>query len=109
MDIYLKYCPESLNWETGNVTNMSYMFYNCSSLTSIPDISNWNTKNVIDMSYMFCGCSSLEIIPDISKWDTTNVQNDSCMFDEEILSKNMKVINIKKNIESEKNNYFNKI
>ena len=107
--ISLKYCPESLNWETGNVTNMSYMFYNCSSLTSIPDISNWNIKNVIDMSYMFCGCSSLEIIPDISKWDTTNVQNDSCMFDEEILSKNMKVINIKKNIESEKNNYFNKI
>ena len=107
--ISLKYCPESLNWETGNVTNMSYMFYNCSSLTFIPDISNWNTKNVIDMSYMFCGCSSLEIIPDISKWDTTNVQNDSCMFDEEILSKNIKVINIKKNIESEKNNYFNKI
>ena len=107
--ISLKYCPEYLNWETGNVTNMSYMFYNCSSLTSIPDISTWNTKNVIDMSYMFCSCSSLKMIPDISKWDTTSVQNDSCMFDEEILSKYMVIMNIKKNIESEKINYLKRI
>ena len=25
-----------------NVTDMSYMFYKCSSLLSLPDISNWN-------------------------------------------------------------------
>ena len=46
-----------------NITNMSYMFYNCSSLNSLPDISKWNTSNVNDMSYMFDGCSKLSKIP----------------------------------------------
>ena len=32
--------------ETKSITNMSYMFNNCSSLNSLPDISNWNTSNV---------------------------------------------------------------
>ena len=36
-----------------NVTNMSYMFYECSTLSSLPDISKWNTDKVTDMSYMF--------------------------------------------------------
>ncbi|MDD5785404.1 MAG: BspA family leucine-rich repeat surface protein, partial [Prevotella sp.] len=39
---------------TDNVTNMSYMFYNCSKLTSTSlDVSKFNTANVTDMSYMF--------------------------------------------------------
>ena len=42
-----------------NITNMSSMFYNCSSLSSLPDISKWNTNNVNDMKCMFYGCSSL--------------------------------------------------
>jgi len=63
-----------------NVTNMSYMFYECSSLSSLPDISKWNTNNVIDMSYMFSGCTSLSSLPDISKWNTNNVTNMKCMF-----------------------------
>jgi len=63
-----------------NITNMSCMFCNCSSLSSLPDISKWDTKNVKDMSYMFCQCSSLSSLPDISKWDTKNVTNMSSMF-----------------------------
>ena len=39
--------------------NMSHMFYNCSSLLSLPDILEWNTDFVIDMSSMFYNCSSL--------------------------------------------------
>ena len=66
--------------ETQTITNMSYMFYECSSLKSLPDISNWNTSNVIDMSYMFCNCSSLNSLPDISNWNTSNVTNMSDMF-----------------------------
>ena len=58
-----------------NVTDMSYMFYGCSSLISLPDISKWDTKNVTNMSDMFNGCSSLISLPDISKWDTKNVTN----------------------------------
>ena len=59
---------------------MSYMFYGCSSLSSLPDISKWNFNNVIDMSYMFYGCSSLSSLPDISKWNTNNVTDMSYIF-----------------------------
>ena len=49
---------------------MSYMFYECSLLNSLPDISEWDTKNVINMSHMFKNCGSLKYLPDISKWET---------------------------------------
>ena len=65
-----------------NVTNMSFMFYEFSSLISLPDISKWNTNNVIDMFFMFRGCSSLSSLPDISKWNTNNVTNMFFMFSE---------------------------
>jgi len=32
---------------------MNSMFYNCSSLNSLPDISKWNTSNVKNMSSIF--------------------------------------------------------
>ena len=46
-----------------NVTDMSNMFYRCSSLSSLPDISEWNTNNVTNMSQMFRECSSLSSLP----------------------------------------------
>jgi len=66
-----------------NVKDMSYMFYECSSLSSLPDISKWNTNKasrVTHMSYMFSGCLSLSSLPDISKWNTNKVTNMSDMF-----------------------------
>ena len=36
-----------------NVTDMIFMFYECSSLTSLPDISKINTNNATNMSHMF--------------------------------------------------------
>ena len=51
--------------EIKKMENLSYMFYRCSSLSSLPDISNWNTTNVNNMSDMFLGCSSLSSLP---KW-----------------------------------------
>ena len=68
------------NWNTCNVTNMSYMFFGCESLEYLPDISFFNTNNVKDMSFMFSGCRALKNIPDISKWNTSNVINMSNMF-----------------------------
>ena len=50
-----------------NVTDMSYMFYNCTNLTTIPEL---NTSNVTTMYYMFVNCSSLTTIPEL---DTSNV------------------------------------
>ena len=43
---------------------MSGMFWECSSLQSLPDISKWDTKNVTDMRWMFSGCSSLQSLPE---------------------------------------------
>ena len=59
--------------ETKIIVNMSYMFYDCSSLISIPNISKWNAVNVSDIQYMFYNCSSLSTLPDISKWNTINI------------------------------------
>ena len=63
-----------------NITSISNMFYGCSSLESLPDISNLNTINVEDMSYLFYECSSLKSLPDISNWKTKNVKTMKSMF-----------------------------
>ena len=38
-----------------NITDMSYMFYGCSSLNEI-NLNNFNTNNVTNMRSMFSGC-----------------------------------------------------
>ena len=73
--------PDISKWDTINVTDMSYIFSDCSTLIYLPDISKWNTINVTDMILMFYGCSSLTSLPDIYKWNTTNVTEMGCMFD----------------------------
>ena len=40
-----------------NIKNTSFMFYECKLLTNI-NLSNFNTSNVTDMSYVFDGCSN---------------------------------------------------
>ena len=50
---------------------MSYMFYKCSSLTSL-NLSNFNTNNVNNMSRMFSNCSSLTSL-NLSNFYTNNV------------------------------------
>ena len=44
-----------------SITDMSYMFYNCSSLESIPDMSKWDMSNVTCISKMFVGCKCKSI------------------------------------------------
>ena len=39
------------SWDTSNVTNMCYMFYNNKVFNQ--DIGSWDTSNVTDMSRMF--------------------------------------------------------
>jgi surface protein len=67
-------------FKTDNVTNMSFMFYECSSLTNL-DVSGFKTDNVTSMSRMFDGCSSLTNL-DVSGFKTDNVTSMSCMFDD---------------------------
>ena len=66
------------NWDTSNITNMAYMFYNCNNLTSL-DVSNWDTGNVTTMQNMFNGCNSLTSL-DVSNFDTSNVTTMGSMF-----------------------------
>ena len=72
--------PDLSNWNTTKVIDMNGLFNECSSLSSLPDISKWITNNTIDMSDMFNGCSSLTSLPDISKWNTNNVSYMRQMF-----------------------------
>ena len=74
---YLRIKLKNIN----NVTDMGCMFYDCSSLSSLPNISKWNTKNVTNMGGMFYGCESLSSLPDISKWNTSNVNDMEHMID----------------------------
>ena len=72
--------PDISKLDTSNVINMRCMFDFCSSLSSLPDISKWNTSNVTDMKCMFYNCQSLISLPDISKWNTSNVADMRSMF-----------------------------
>lgn len=60
--------------DTSSVTNMSYMFYNCTKLTSIPNLA---TSNVTNMENMFQYCYKLTSIP---QFDTSNVRSMYNMF-----------------------------
>lgn len=59
---------------TPKVTDTSYMYYNCSSLISVPQM---DTSNVTDMNNMFYKCSSLTTVP---LFNTSKVKNMSQMF-----------------------------
>ena len=63
---------------TWNVTDMGYMFYGCSALTSL-DVTHFNTAKVTNMSYMFASCVALTSL-DVTKFKTANVTNMSGMF-----------------------------
>ena len=60
------------------LTNMSYMFYECSSLKSI-DLSSFNSSQVNDMKGMFNNCSSLKSL-NLKSFDTGNVNYMIAMF-----------------------------
>ncbi len=68
------------NWNTANVTNMYGMFHAATSLTGVGDLSKWDTSKVTNMSYMFSTTGNLTNIGDLSKWNTASVTNMACMF-----------------------------
>ena len=63
---------------TSEVTEMAWMFYGCSGLTSL-DLSHFNTSKVTSMDIMFHDCSNL-INLDLSSFNTSNVTDMSNMF-----------------------------
>ena len=59
------------NFDSSHVTDMSYMFEYCFSL-SILDLSNLKTSNVKYMDYLFYDCYKLTSL-DLSNFDTSKV------------------------------------
>lgn len=59
--------------DTSSLTNVRYMFWKCSSLTTVGDLSGWDVSNVTNMSYMFSGSGFTSL--DLSGWDVSNVWN----------------------------------
>jgi len=65
-----------LNWNTVNVTDMSFMFV---AKNFNQPIGHWNTKNVNNMAHMFRGASQFNQY--IGNWNTGNVNNMEKMFE----------------------------
>ena len=63
------------NWDTSNVTNMSYMFFNAPSFNK--DL-NWNVSNVENMYAMFADATSFN--GNISNWNTSKVTTMRSLF-----------------------------
>ena len=66
------------NLNTANVTDMSYMFKNCSNLAKL-DVAHFNTAKVTTMNSMFTRCSNLAEL-DLTHFNTANVTNMYEMF-----------------------------
>ena len=64
------------NWNVINVTNMSYMFYDCKNFDC--DLISWDVSNVTNMSHMFQNCENFTG-EGLDKWDVINVKNMACM------------------------------
>ena len=69
---------EFTNFDTSLVYDMKYMFYNCKSLKSI-DFSYFNTSSLEAMDHLFSNCISLEIL-DLSYFNTTLVEDMNLIF-----------------------------
>ena len=64
--------------DASSITDMSGMFYSCSSLTSL-DLTGLDTSAVTSMASMFQGCSSLTSL-DLTGLDTSAVTSMDSMF-----------------------------
>ena len=58
------------NFDTANVTDMSFMFSKCHKLKEIKGINNLKTSEVTNMSLMFGECFELEYL-DLTNFDTS--------------------------------------
>ena len=64
------------NWDTSNVTDMSYMFNDAFVFNQ--DIGNWDTSSVTDMSYIFYVANAFN--QNLSGWCVTNITSEPIPF-----------------------------
>ena len=86
-------------FDTSKVANMLFMFKGCSALTSL-NLYNFDTSQVTDMRYMFQGCSLLTSL-NLSNFNTLKLQQISNMFSD---CENLEYINMKNFDESQLDN-----
>ena len=67
------------SFNTSNVTDMGYMFSNCTGLTTINGLENFNTSLLTNMDRMFNYCSKLTSL-NLNSFNTSSVTNMSYMF-----------------------------
>ena len=67
------------NLNTEDVTDMSYMFYSCNSLSSL-DLSGFYTSKVTKMYRMLSGCENLKYVFVGDGWNTSSVTSSDYMF-----------------------------
>ncbi|WEV63928.1 BspA family leucine-rich repeat surface protein [Bifidobacterium sp. ESL0732] len=68
------------SWKTGDVSDMSYLFYQCQSLDGLGDLSGWDTSRVANMEGMFRYDTSLKNVRGMKDWDTSQVTSMAGMF-----------------------------
>lgn len=69
--------------DTSQIENMKNLFANCKALTSLKIDTNFNTKNVKNFGYMFYNCENLEFIgnaPDSFIFIISKAENMESMF-----------------------------
>ena len=64
------------NWDTGKVTDMSFMFNGGTSFNK--NLNNWDVSNVTNMLNMFFNADAFN--QNLSNWDTANVTSMANMF-----------------------------
>ena len=97
-----------LNFNIKKAKYLSYMLSGCEKLTNI-NLSNFQTTNVKDMTYMFSGCKNLTNI-DISNFEINEKAEVKNMFNDCTILKKIKVNKkYKQKIQSQNDNYKNKI
>ena len=67
------------NFDTSHVTAMRSMFALCCALKSLVGLSGWDTSNVTDITNIFYQISSLTSL-NLSGWDLSSVSNITDMF-----------------------------
>ncbi|MDR0794008.1 MAG: DUF285 domain-containing protein [Chitinophagaceae bacterium] len=61
-----------------SLTDMSYMFAGCNSLTAVPGMEKWDVSRVTNLSGMFFNASNFN--SSLAGWNVSNVTNMSNMF-----------------------------
>jgi surface protein len=70
---------DTTNWNTSNVVTVKNMFRSCYYLGEL-DLSSFDTSKIDDMGFMFDGCTNLTTVGNLSNWDISNVTNMDWMF-----------------------------